>query len=185
MKFPRQTRALRMPLLLLPLLLGALTDCAPPPLEEPTLGTETFETSGAGTMLARRLEGVWELSTSSLKTDCPMEPVISPMQGRTEWLARDSEVFIERLEQGGGLLEFWAVDEDTLRASHSIEMYDCEVTQDLTISIETFNRRYIKATFVAELYHNEVTVCEVAAAAYDLPDSCEVTIEWEGSRLYR
>lgn len=181
----RQTRAFRTALVLLPLLVLTLTDCAPPSPEEPTLGTETFETSPDGVRLARRLEGVWELSTSSLTTDCPMEPVVSPMEGRTEWLAKESEVFIDRLEQGGGVLEFWAVDEDTLRASHSIEMYDCEVTQDLTISIETFNRRYIKATFVAKLYHNQVTVCEVAAAAYDLPDSCEVIIEWEGNRLYR
>ena len=166
----RPARALWIGFVLLPLVLLVLPDCAPPAPEEPTLGTETFDASRAGVRLARRLEGVWELSTSSLTTDCPMESLVSPMEGRTEWRARENEVFIERLEQGGGLLEFWAVDEDTLLASHSIE---------------TFNRRYIKATFVAELYHNEVTVCEVAAAAYDLPDSCEVTIVWEGNRLYR
>jgi len=164
--------------------LSLIANCAPPVDVESELefGTEELLDAGSGAVLAERLRGGWELTTSSPTTDCPQELAHRPMEGFTEWDSEDNQVWVEWLD-GHGLLEMWAVNGETLRAVNSIERYGCEVTQEITLSIVELTSLFVSAHLFIEYYHNEAETCELGAALYDLPDGCEATVDWAGYRF--
>tara|TARA_Y100001934_G_scaffold27638_1_gene30118 strand:- start:181 stop:708 length:528 start_codon:yes stop_codon:yes gene_type:complete len=149
---------------------------------EPKEKSTQYEVTAAGLDLARQVEGFWNIRTVSYSTDCPEEHVSNPMDGHTRWTANGHRVEIKWLTGGMYIMELWATGATTLEVAKSIEMFGCILRGEASMSFKSVTGNTLEGNYREVYYHNQDRACESSVEEYDLPERCELFVQWVGYR---
>ena len=127
------------------------------------------------------LEGYWEVQPT-FASDCPSEWQRTMPMGQTHWQVQQGSLTITAARSSMSPLQLSPTDERTLERESVISAYGCQVTEALTLVIDTMSPYASEGLFSARLSHDGSPVCQELAAKAGLPSQCETIIDWRARR---
>ena len=132
--------------------------------------------------LVDALVGQWRVE-GFIESDCPQEWRRAMPMGQTRWTAEQGQLVIEPVAGAAETVVLWPVDDTSLYNTATLTVLDCNVSETLSLEIESLGQYWANGTYVATLKHDGSDECLDLADQADVMDSCTTRFLWQARRL--
>ena len=132
--------------------------------------------------LVDALVGQWRVE-GIIQSDCPQEWKRAMPMGQTHWVAEQGQLIITPAAGAAEHVMLWPVDEMSLFNTATLSVMDCEISETLSLEIESLGQYWSSGTYEATLQHDGSDTCIELADQADVADRCTTRFQWQARRL--